>query len=68
VYNEDYSFILNRYQFESVDFLYQFGEKDFNEKLTWKKDFMDRLFAVNNLDELESKQDFVKNYQTFLRF
>jgi len=68
VYSEDYDFILSRYQFESKDFLYQFGEKDFNETLTWKKDFMDRLFAVNNLDELESKQDFIKNYQTFLRF
>jgi len=68
VYCEDYDFILSRYQFDNTDFLYQFGEKDFNETLTWKKDFMDRLFAVNNLDELESRQDFIKNYQTFLKF
>lgn len=68
VYNEDYSIILNHYNFEDTDFLYQFGEKDFGKTMTWKKSFMDRLFAINNLDELESKQDYIKNYQTFLKF
>jgi hypothetical protein len=68
VYNEDYSFILKRYQFENTEFLYRFGERDFNEALIWKKDFMDRLFSINNLDELKSKQDFINNYQAFLRF
>ena len=67
IYNEDYSEILTQFEFEDYDFLNQFGEADFGENSSWKKNFLDRLFAANNMDELENHQDFVNNYKSFLK-
>ena len=67
IYKEDYSEVLKQFEFEDYSFLNQFGEADFGENNSWKKDFLDRLFAANNMDELENHQDFVNNYRSFLK-
>lgn len=67
IYNEDYSEILKQFKLEDYSFLNQYGEADFGENSYWKKDFLDRLFAANNMDELENQQDFVNNYRSFLK-
>ena len=36
-----------------------FGEKDYGEKITWKKSFWDRIFTFDNSDELEKTPKFL---------
>lgn len=52
LYNEDYSFVLNRYQFENVNFLYQFGESNFSETSTWKKLWIDFCYSNKGVDNV----------------
>ena len=53
IYNDGYETeILKSLDIEDETFLYQFGEKDYDELQTRKKDFWTSLFSDNNRDEL----------------
>ena len=53
IYNDGYETeILKALDIDDESFLYQFGEKDYNELQTRKKDFWTSLFSDNNRDEI----------------
>ena len=53
IYNDGYETeILNMLGIKDETFLYQFGEKDYNELQTRKKDFWTSIFSDNNRDEI----------------
>lgn len=53
IYNDGYETeILKSLDIEDEAFLYQFGEKDYDELQTRKKDFWTSLFSDNNKDEI----------------
>lgn len=53
IYNDGYEAdILKALEITDETFLYQFGEKDYDELQTKKKDFWTSLFSENNKDEI----------------
>lgn len=56
IYHDGYEDeILKRLSITDTRFLYQYGENEYDEVQTRKKDFWTSLFAENNIDELTEK-------------
>ncbi|WP_369819362.1 hypothetical protein [Tissierella sp. P1] len=51
---------LNELAINDNSFIFKYGEKDFGRAIKWKKAFFQRLFSLNNKDELESIPNYLK--------
>lgn len=61
IYHDGYETnILNSLDIEDESFLYQFGEKDYEELQTRKKDFWTSLFSMENTDEIVNDPKYKK--------
>lgn len=55
LYNDGYEEeLIGLLDINDKNFINNFGERDFEHSLTWKKTFWERLFAFDNSDELKS--------------
>lgn len=69
LYNDGYeSEYLKLIDIDELSFINKFGEDDFDNAFEWKKSFYDRLFTLNNKDELKDKEKFIERYEEFLKF
>ena len=56
IYNDGYEDkILDKLEIDDLEFLYQYGENEFDEIKTRKKDFWTSLFSETNIDEITEK-------------
>ncbi len=66
IYNDGYeSEILSEVSIRNLDFLNEYKFNNFSEPIKWEKSFMDRLFAVSNIDELGKYPEFLTDYHLY---
>ena len=54
LYNDNIEEYLQDLNIQNKDFLYSFGKREFGIETKWRKTFIERLFSLGNLDELDN--------------
>lgn len=68
LYNDGYEDeVLDYIDIEEVEFLNQYGKRNFEQEISWNKNFWERLSSDTNKDEIVYNKKFQKQFENYLK-